>query len=556
VKKLRRSHKFIFEIVVLPFLLSGLFSSVYLNRVENQKPWFSNDLITRIVPLTYTRLEEREEHIYLGPRESVPFSASNPSEGFKFRGTDVIMDATNRLFLREISTDLYVETYDYWDGNLGAWTPNNIFTVTNPGGEIQELFLKIINRYSRTTYVTDIANGTEHSIAFTTDTAADRVIVSWGFFGALKYLEVNGSQVDVSDVASFNRSSIMLENFPYASAFHLPHPLRIQNTTFVIKLEERKLPMRPESPCIAAILINNDVITLNPRQEFLFEIPEVEGWTYSNGALFCNVTPSIYPTPYPFKLVNLAVWNPEETPVSATPLDTTFGIRNLSNKTYHVTFDTALYYCQNQTGLTYSHQIVNSTETWIYHKLSVNVSNAKVGAELGFKGQYLMFGSTGKIIRYDAPDPVGRFEGSYIPLKKGSFTLITMEPRITSNITISVDDLHLSATLNLIVMYDGAPYANAKISVLQRGMFTSANYESSTDENGIANIVVRASGPEVESLDITVTKDAFNYEKKIITVTVGTLWISAAVFVVATVTLSFLYLRMRRARATHNLKIP
>ena len=547
MKKLRRLSKFVFEIVLLPLLLSSLFPSVYLNRVENQKQWSSNNLTASIIPLTYRRLEEREEHIYLGPRESVTFSAPHQSEGLKFERTHVIMDATNRLFLKEVGTDLYVETYNYWGGDVGAWTQNDNFTLTNPSGENQELFLKISNEYSSTRYVTDIVNGTQHSITFTTDTAANTVRLSWGFFGALKYLEINGSQVDVSDVSSNNRLPIMLEYTGFGARFDLHPPLIIYNTAFTIRLEERDLPPNPQSPRIGAWMYQHKVITLNPYQEFLVEVPNVKGWTYRNGLINSNLTVSMYPVPYPFKLVNLAVWNPEENPISATPLDTTFGIRNLSNKTHHVSFDTTLFYWQNQTGMTYSHQI-NTTETSIYHKLSINVSDASVGAELGLKGQYLSFGSTGKTLRYDAPDPVGRFRGSYIPLKEGSYTLVTMEPRIASNITVNVDDLHLSATLNFSVIYDGDPYANAKITVLQRGMFTTTTYETLSDKNGRASIIVRANVPEVEGLDITVTKDAYNYEKKIISVAVGTLWISAAVLVVVTVTLSFLYLRMRRKR--------
>jgi len=547
VKDLKRLNKFIFEIAVLTLLLMGFFPSVCLNGVENQKLWFSGDLTTRIVPLTYTIYEEREEHIYLSPRASVTFSAPQQSGGCKFTGTDVIMNATNRLFLKEIGTDLYVETYDYWGGNLGAWTPNNNFTLTNTGEEIQELFLKIINRYSRRAFIKDVVNGTQHSIKFTTDTVANTVRVTWGFFGALKYLEVNGSQVDVSDVSSTIRHPIMFEHLLYGARFDLHPPLRIYSTSFTLKLEERALPPNPQSPRIAAMMIQNNVITLNPYQEFLFQVPNVNGWTFSNGLISSNITLAMYPTPYPFKLVNLAVWNPEETPVLATLLDTTFGIRNLSNKTYRLSFDTTLYYWQNQTSMTYSHQ-VNITETSIYHKLSINVSDASIGAELGLRGQYLIFGSAGKTLRYDAPDPVGRFEGSYIPLREGSYILITKEPRIASNVTVSVDDLHLSATLNFSVIYDGSPYANAKITVLQKGVFTSATYETSSDENGKASIIVRANGPEVEELDITVSKDAYNYAKKVITFAVGTLWIAIAVFGVVTVTLSFLYLRMRRKR--------
>ena len=548
VKKLKRPAKTIFQIAMLLLVFTALFFSVYMIGVGNERSRASNNLSVRTVPVTYVRLEEKEHHLYLGPRESATFSAPNQSEGFKFTGTQIIVDAANRSFPKEMKTDLYVESYDYWDGSLGAWTPNTSFTLTNPNRETHELFLKTINRYSRRTYVLDMVNGTEHFITFRTEAAADRVMMSWGFFGTLKYLEVNGSQIDVSNVSSFNRLPIMLEHISFGGSFHLPNSLRICNTVFSLRLEERDLLPPPQSPHIVAMMIQHRVITLNPFQEFLFEVPKVTGWTYSYGVFYGNLTPSIYPTPYPFKLVNLAVWNPEEKPVSATPLDTTFGIRNLSNKTYHLSFDTALYYWQNKTGITFSHQ-ANITETSIYHKICVNVSDAGVGAESGLTAQYLVFGSTGKTLSYDAPDPIGRFEGTYIPLKEGSYTLITMEPKIVPNITVNVDDLHLSATLNFSVTYDGDPYANAEITVLQKGMATRATYKTYTDATGRASITVRANELGIQELGIMITKDTHNYTKQTINVAVGILWILAAVLVVGTITLSLLYFRIWRKRS-------
>lgn len=552
VKKLKRPDKTVFQISMLLLVFTALFFSVYMIGVGKEMSPASNSLSVRTVPVTYIRLEEKEHHIYLNPGESAKFTAPNQSEGFKFRGTQIIMDATNRSFLKEIKTDLYVESHNYWDGSLGAWTPNTNFTLTNPSRETQELFLKTINRYSRRTYVLDTVNGTEHFITFRTEAPADRVKMNWGFFGALKHLEVNGSQVDVSNVSSFNQLPIMLEHISFGCSFHLPNPSRIQNTVFSLRLEERGLLPPPKSPHIVAMMIQHSVITLNPFQEFFFEAPKVPGWTYSYGVLYGNLTPSLYPTPYPFKLVNLALWNPEEKPVSATPIDTNFGIRNLSNKTYHLSFDIALYYWQNKTGTTFSHQ-TNVTENSIYHKICVNVSDAGVGAESGLTAQYLVFGSKGKTLSYDAPDPIGRFEDAYIPLKEGSYTLITMEPQIVPNITVNFDDLHLSATLNISVTYDEDPYANAEITVLQKGMITRTNYKTYTDETGRASITVRANVPGIQELDITIAKDTHNHTKQTINIAVGILWILAAVLAVGTITLSLLYFRIwkRRSRNLH-----
>ena len=548
MNKLKSLAKLVFQIAMFSLVFSALFSSVYMIRVGNERSPVSNNLSVRTVPVTYMRLEEKEHHIYMSPKESATFSAPNQSEGFKFTGTQIIVDAANRSFLKEMKTDLYVESYDYWDGSLGAWTPNTSFTLTNPDTETQELFLKTIDRYSRRTYVLDMVNGTEHLITFKTEAAADRVMMSWGFFGALEYLEVNGSQVDVSNVSSSNRLPIMLEHISFGGSFHLPHPLRIRNTVFSLRLEERDFLPPPQSPHIIAMMIQHRVITLNPFQEFLFEVPKVTGWTYSYGVFYGNLTPSMYPTPYPFKLVNLAIWNPQEKPVSATPLDTNFGIRNLSNKTYHLSFDTALYYWQNKTGITFSHQ-ANITETSIYHKICVNVSDAGVGAESGLNAQYLVFGSTGKTLSYDAPDHIGRFEDSYIPLKEGSYTLITMEPKIVPNISVNVDDLHLSATLNISVTYDEDPYANAEITVLQKGMITRTTYKTYTDATGRASITVRANDPGIQELDIMITKEPHNYTKQTINIAVGIFWILAAVLVVGTITLSLFYFRIWRRRS-------
>lgn len=548
VTKLKRTAKLVSQIVTLTLVFVAMCSSVHISGIEDEKPRVSSILNVNAVPVTFIRHEEEEHHIYLSPGEPATFSAPTPSDGFRFTSTQIIMNAANQSFLKEIEMDLYIQSYDYWNGSLGAWTPNSSFTLTNPIREEQELFLKIINRYSRGTYALDMINGTEHSITFKTDDAADRVMMNWGFSGVLKSLEVNGSQVDVSNVSSFNQLPIMLEYLSYRGSLHLPHPRRIRNTVFSLRLEETDPPPPPQSPHIAAILIQQHVITLNPTQEFLFQVPEVAGWSYSYGVFYGNLTSSKYPTPYPFQLINLALWNPEETPVSATPLDTTFGIRNLSNQTYHVSVETALYYWQNTTGITSFHQ-ANITEDSIYHNICVNISDASVGTESGLRAQYLTFGSTGKTLSYDAPDPVGRFEDSYIPLKQGSYTLMTVEPRILANITTNVDDLHLSVTLTFRVTYDGAPYANAEITVLHRRTPTNASHKTYTNANGQANITISANEIGIHELDIIIKKDTYNYTKQTINVAVGILWIAAAIFAVGTITLSLLYFKKLRKRS-------
>jgi hypothetical protein len=115
---------------------------------------------------------------------------------------------------------------------------------------------------------------------------------------------------------------------------------------------------------------------------------------------------------------------------------------------------------------------VNVTETSIYHNLAVQVSDASVGAELGLSGQYVAFRPVGKILSYTAPDPVGMYQTSYMPLRSGNYSLVTVDPRIVLNTTAIVDDLHLRTTLDLNVTYNGDPFSNANISVRQKGTFT------------------------------------------------------------------------------------
>jgi hypothetical protein len=528
--------------MLFPLLLSTLFSSVHSDRVANQNQLLSSNLTANSVPLTYTKIQQREEHIFLNPGASVTFNATDQLDGFKLRSTHVNIDSTNRTFLKEIGTDLYFETYNYlFAGTVGAWTPNDTFTITNPGAATQEIFLKISNTYSHVAYASDIVNATEHLISFRTDVIADQFSVNWGFFGVLESLEINGSQYDPAIVSSANR--LMMEDVSYAAVIYS----LITNTSFVFKLQDNGLPY-PASPYIGAWVFQHNEITLNPYQKFLFEIPDLKGWTYAYGVIDSNITLSIYSPQYPFKLINLAVYDPDQTPVLATPTNTTFGISNLSNQTYEVSFDTTLYYWQNQTNsITFSDQ-VNVTENSIYHNLSVYVSNANVGSELGLKGQYVAFRPTGKTLSYIAPDPVGKYLTSYLPLKTGNYTLVTVEPRIIANITSSVDDLHLRATLNFSVTYDGNPYPNANITVYQKGTFTDGTYSKLTDENGKASIIVRANAPEADELDINVAKNDFNYTNQVFTFTIGIMWFLIGSIAIVLIIASLLYLRMHKKR--------
>ncbi len=233
-----------------------------------------------------------------------------------------------------------------------------------------------------------------------------------------------------------------MEKVSTAAVFYSP----LTDTSFLFKLQENGLK-NPTSPYIGAWVFKHNEITLNPQQDFYLEVPALEGWTYAYGVIDSNITLSLYSPEYPFKLTNLAVYDPYQAPLLATPTNTTFGVSNISNQTYSIYFDMTLYYWQNQTSSISYFDQVNVTETSIYHNLSVQVSNADVGSELGLFGQYLAFRSVGKTLSYTAPDPVGLYQASYMPLKNGNYTLVSVEPRIVQNTTAIVDDLHLKTTL-------------------------------------------------------------------------------------------------------------
>ena len=510
------------KIIILLSLSSLLLSTTSANTTKKQEIDLSN---SSYIPITYTRLDVREEHIFLNPKESITYNAPLKMDDFHFTRTHTTIGASNPQFLREMTMDLFVETYNYWGENLGAWTDNNNFTLTNPKEETQELFLKINNRYSRRRYVTDNIEGNQHTITFKTDTPTDRVYVYWGFAAALKDLEVNGTKTNESDMISSNETPIMMEYTFRAASFRLPSPTKIENSTFKIVIEDLNLPERPNSPRINAWIYPETTITLHPNQQFDFQIPGIQGWSYSNAGFASNITPSMYPTPYPFEVTNLAIWNPQENPVSTTPTDMNFGIRNLSNQTYQLASYPTLYYWQNQTAIEYTHQ-TSKTKTAITHTYSVNISDTTVDSHLGLKGHYLTFGATGKTIKFDAPEKVGKFSNSYIPLKEGTYTLTTIEPKIEHNTSINTNDLNLTTIININVTYDQDPYANAKITINQKGIFTQKTYETTTNEKGQATITIYSGLPDIEELEIHIKKDNYNNITHIVNLTIGSLWIA------------------------------
>jgi hypothetical protein len=504
-----------------------------------------NGTSTRLIQVQYQRREPQEQHLFLNPNESVTYNASDTSDGLRFVSINVLLNSTNPSFLREVSTDLYIESYAYF-GGLGAWTSRNNFTLTNPTASRQELFLKIVRNYVQTTYCVDNVVGNVHTIQFTSGPAADRVFVRWGVFAALKLLEVNGSAVDVLSV-NRNLSPIMLEYLPNYASFHLAEPLQIQGTRFVLRLEERGMSP-PSGFCyISAFKLDHKEITLGPNQEFMFDLPKVDGWGYVATTAYTNLTASLYPQPYPFELINMAVWDPTTNPMLTTMLDTAFGVRNLSNETYSLSFDILYYYWQNQTELTFSHEIIGTDDVSITHEVLANVSSSNIGAEFGLTGQYIRFLVDGKILRFDAPDSVGKYEGAFIPLKEGSYILITKENKLIANMASKVDDLGLSNKLIFNVTYNGDPFANAEVTVTQAGTFTSRVYNVSTDQNGEAVITVYSNGPESDQLSVKVSKDEFNFTQQTISYTVGASWIAVVlVAVVAVVVLAILFMRKRR----------
>ena len=281
----------------------------------------------------------------------------------------------------------------------------------------------------------------------------------------------------------------------------------------------------------------------------LFETPAVNGWNFLAAAAYTNLTSSLFPKPYPFELINLAIWDSNANPMLVTATDTLFGIKNLSNVTYSVGLDVVYYYWQNQSGLTFEHEVIDSNESSIIRKISVNISEANVGTDLGLTGQFLRFQLPGKTVSFDAPDLVGKYEDSYIPLRQGDYVLVKRDNRIIVNTTSKVDDLHLTNRLRFVVTYNGEAYANAEVTVNQRGVFTSRTYNTFTDQNGWATVVVSSNGPEFSQLEIIILKDDFNRYEQMLSYFAGALWVFVIVLVVVlVVVLSVLLIPKRRCR--------
>ncbi len=504
---------------------------------------------SRYVQVQCVRSDEQMDHIFLQSGQTIVYNASSrTSDGLNFDSFSVQMNSTDLAFLQQLVTDLYIESYDYF-GALGAWTSRQNFTITNPTAVTQELFLRIVRNYQQTTYAPDIIAGEEHTIGFSTSPEADRVFVRFGFFAALIQAQVNGSEVDFGNPTR-SPDAIRVEYLPNYVSFQIP-PNRIQNSNFIVKVEERDFSA-PSSYCyISALIVQHRDISLAPKQKFLFDLPALKGWSYLAGAAYTNLTASAYPQPYPFQLINMSIWDPTQTPLLVTALDTTFGVLNISNQTWALSFDLLFYYWQNQTALAFTHRILSDTLQSIIHEVSVNVSDANVGSDLGLSGQYLRFQVPGATIGFEAPDPVGKYPQSYIPLRKGAYTLETSEPRISAEVTSQIDELQLTNTLHFNVTYGGDPYANAAITVTQRGTFTSRTYNIVTDQNGLATIALHSGEPEQVLLSVTVAKDQDNVSEKTISYFIGTAWI-ATVAVLVAVFLMLVWLVMRRHKGWRN----
>jgi hypothetical protein len=481
-----------------------------------------------------------EDHIYLNPQQSVTYSSSEPPSGFQFASLNVELNTTNQDFLKQLNTDLYVQSYNYF-GSFGGWTSKSNFTLTNPTAQTQELFLKIQTNYIQINYALDTEAGKTHTIEFNSSSAADRVFVRWGFFAALSLVVINGSTLDLSTINQ-KTSQVRVEFLPTYLSFQTP-PQRIQATHFKLTIEERDI-QPPSGYCyISALLLNHSDVTLNPNQQVLFTIPKVDGWTFNTVAAYTNLTASFYPQPYPFQLVNMSIWEANGIPLLVTALDTTFGVKNISNQTYSVGFDLLFYYWENQTALVFNHEIAATDVTSIRHRIEANISTATVGSEKGLTGQYLRFQVPGTTVSFDAPDPVGKYEGSYIPLRQGNYTLVTMENRIETNITSVADDLGFTNTLQIHVTYNGDPFANAQVNVTQTG--NEQAYTATTDQNGNAQIVIH-SNFGFNQIIVKVSKDLYNYVQNTVSYFAGFTLIIIAIVVAFALVITVIMLRRKR----------
>jgi hypothetical protein len=520
---------------LIVLLVFSFFGSVYF--VSGQQT-----ITTVPVQVELLRSNIEEDHIYLNPQQSVTYSSSEPPSGFQFASVNVELNTTNQDFFKQLNTDLYVQSYNYF-GSFGGWTSKSNFTITNPTAQTQELFLKIQTNYIQTNYALDTEAGKTHTIEFSSSSAADRVFVRWGFFAALSLVVINGSTLDLSTINQ-KTSQVRVEFLPTYLSFQTP-PQRIQATHFKLTIEERDI-QPPSGYCyISALLVNHTDVTIAPNQQVLFTIPNIDGWTFNTAAAYTNLTASFYPQPYPFQLVNMSVWEANGIPLLVTALDTTFGVRNISNQTYSVGFDMLFYYWENQTTLVFSHEIAASDVTSIRHRIEANISTATVGSEKGLTGQYLRFQVPGTTVSFDAPDPVGKYEGSYIPLRQGNYTLVTMENRIETNITSVTNDLDLTNTLQIHVTYNGDPLANSQVNVTQTG--NANTYIATTDQNGNAQITIH-SNVGSNQLSVKVNKDQYNYIQKTVSYFAGFSWIIIAIAIAIVLVFVATAIILRRKR--------
>lgn len=502
----------------------------------------------RLVQIQYLRSEQQEDHVFIDSKASISYGSPAELHGMSFATIHVQMNSTNQAFLRELQSDLLIESYDYF-GSFGGWTSNRNFTITNPTNGRQELFLKIVRNYFQTAYAIDTVEDKIHTIEFTSGPASDRVFVRWGVFAALKYLEANHTEVEVT---SLNRTKnpIMVEFLPTYISLHLPLTERIQGTQFLLKLEEQNIPP-PSGFCyISAFLLDKKEFTLEPRHEVFFSPPELEGWTYTTAVAYTNLTTLLYPLPYPFELVNMAVWEPEMDPLLITATDNFFGLRNISNETYNLSLDLVYYYWQNNSGLTFMHEIFASDQESITHRVLANVSDAAVGSEHGLLGQYLRFLlPQGETLLFNAPDTLGKYEDAFIPLMQGHYELVKKENRVVVQTLIQVNDWRLSNTLGFHVTCKGDPCGGAEILVTQRGTFTSREYTATTDKNGEAKITLYSNGIETGQLEIKVVKDEFNYDELLVSYFIGASWIAIiAISIIVVVVVLVLVLSSRRRK--------
>ena len=100
-------------------------------------------------------------------------------------------------------------------------------------------------------------------------------------------------------------------------------------------------------------------------------------------------------------------------------------------------------------------------------------------------------------------------------------------------------------TLELLVTYDGDPYANAEVFVNRRNTFTNATYEKMTDGNGKVTLVFPTNGIGNEELRIIVKKDINNSVEMSIQTIVGVFWIVILVIALVAVILSLYFLRRK-----------